>query len=82
MKKRTEITIEMDEITLINIRRDDSARLWCPGCSATVAMVLPEQAAEIAGVTVRTINRWVETEKVHFMETDNGMLLLCVNSLR
>lgn len=44
-------------------------------------MVTPERAAAIAGVTVRTINRWVEAESVHFTETRNGLLLLCVYSL-
>lgn len=81
-KKRTEITIEIDEISFVNPGRTASVRLWCPGCSAIVTLVLPERAAAIAGVSVRTINRWVEAESVHFVETENGLLLLCVNSLR
>ncbi|MDQ3665656.1 MAG: hypothetical protein M3410_03480 [Acidobacteriota bacterium] len=81
-KKRTEITIEIDEIRLINRGRDASTRVWCPGCAAIVTLVPPERAAAIAGVTVRTINRWVEAESVHFVETENGLLLLCGNSLR
>ena len=81
-KKRTEITIEIDEITLINRGRNASVRLWCRRCDATATMVPPERAAAIAGVTVRTINRWVETDSVHFVETENGLLLLCLNSLR
>jgi hypothetical protein len=81
-KKRTEILIEIDEIILVNPSRNDSVQAWCPGCSAIVTLVLPERAAAIAGVAVRTINRWVEAENVHFVETGNGLLLLCVNSLR
>jgi hypothetical protein len=80
-KKRTEITIEIDEITLVKGAGNASARVWCPGCAAIVTLVPPERAAAIAGVTVRTINRWVEAEIVHFVETESGLLLLCVNSL-
>ena len=81
-KKRTEIIIEIDEITLVNPGSSASTRVWCPGCSSIVMLVPPEHAAGIAGVSVRTINRWVEAETVHFVETENGLLLLCVNSLR
>jgi len=45
-------------------------------------MVTPQRAAAIAGVTVRHINRLVEAERVHFAETESGLLLLCINSLR
>lgn len=44
-------------------------------------MVKPEQAAVIAGVTVRVVNSWVESDLVHFLETSEGLLLVCVNSL-
>ena len=81
-RTRTEITIEIDEITLVNSSRTPSLQVWCPGCSAIVMLVSPERAAGVAGVTVRTINRWVEAEIVHFVETENGLLLLCVNSLK
>jgi hypothetical protein len=81
-KKRTEITIEIDEIMIVSRGRNASAQIWCPGCSAIATLVSPERAAGIAGVTVRTINRWVEAESVHFVETEDGLLLLCVNSLR
>jgi len=81
-KKRTEIMIEIHEIRIVNGGRNASARAWCPGCAAIVTLVPPERTAVIAGVAVRTINRWVEAGSVHFVETDSGLLLLCVNSLR
>ena len=80
-KKRTEITIEIDEVKFIDCGRSASVQLWCQGCSAVTTMVTPQRAATIAGVTVRHINRLVEAESVHFVETENGLLLLCVNSL-
>jgi hypothetical protein len=43
-------------------------------------MVTPEAAAAIARVTVRSIYARVETESLHFLETPDGLLLLCANS--
>ena len=80
-KKRTEITIEIDEVKFIDWRRGASVRFWCPECSTITHMVTPQRAAAITGVTVRQINRLVEAERVHFVETENGLLLLCINSL-
>jgi len=47
----------------------------------TVQITVRHEAAVIRGVTVRTINRWVESDLVHFVETEDGLLLVCVNSL-
>ena len=44
-------------------------------------MLHPNEAAEAAGVSVRTVNRWVEADNVHFNETTSGLLLICANSV-
>jgi hypothetical protein len=80
MKKRTEITIELDEIVLVNRGTAWPDLAWCVGCANEVVMVRPEQASVIVEVSVRTINRWVEEGKIHFVETP-GSLLVCLNSL-
>ena len=54
---------------------------WCSGCGAEATMITPQQAAALAGVTVRTIYQWVESNRVHFIETGDGLLLVCVNTL-
>jgi len=56
-------------------------RLTAAQRRAETTIVRPLQAAVIAGVSVRTINRWVESNRIHFMETADGLLFLCVNSL-
>lgn len=56
--------------------------LWCARCGKQIAMVTPQQAAVMTGMTVRAINGWVESDRVHFVETEDGLLLLCVSSLR
>ena len=81
MKKKTEINIEVDQIMVVRFRRGATAQMWCPACASTAVMVTPEGAAAIARVSVRVINRLVEAERVHFLETQDGLLLLCVTSL-
>lgn len=44
-------------------------------------MLSPDEAAALTGVGARTIYRWVEAGLVHFAETAEGSLLICLNSL-
>ena len=41
----------------------------------------PEEAPALASVSTRTMYRWVESGRVHFLETPEGRLLVCRNSL-
>jgi hypothetical protein len=81
MKKRTEVTIEIDEIVFAKGFSSVSGMAWCVGCANEVLMVTPAQAAVIARASVRDINRRVEAGVVHFLETPDGALLVCMNSL-
>ena len=44
-------------------------------------MVTPDQAAQLCQVSTRTIYRWLEAGKIHFMETEKGFSLICLQSL-
>ena len=81
MKRRMEITIEVEELRFMCHRSSGSYRAWCPHCVRMVTMLMPEQASVLAGASVRTLNRLVESDGVHFQETSDGLLLLCANSL-
>ena len=80
-KKRTEVFTE----TLVEIEiRGRTRRLslvWCAQCGAAVDWVPPDVAALVAEVSARTIFEWVEAGRVHFTETTDGALLVCLNSL-
>lgn len=80
-KTRTEITIDVDELLLIENRRGGSVRIWCPACEREVVMVTPELAAAAVGVSSRMIYRWMEEATVHFTEEPGGSLLVCAASL-
>jgi excisionase family DNA binding protein len=45
-------------------------------------MLTTDEAATIANVTSRTIYRWADAEKLHFMETAEGVLMICCTSLQ
>jgi hypothetical protein len=79
--RKTEKTVEIHEFYVIRTASGSLPPL-CGECStADGIMIAPEQAAVIAGVPVRTIYRWVETEMVHYRQMSNGSIIVCVRSL-
>ncbi|MCI0486468.1 MAG: hypothetical protein L0229_07690 [Blastocatellia bacterium] len=79
-RRRTEITVETTEILVV--RKSGRARLlWCAECCRQVEMITPEQAMIVAGTSSRTIYRSVEAGQIHYSETPEGFLFICLNSL-
>ena len=79
-KKTTIVTVEARERT--TIRRGARQMIaWCDQCGAEVSMVTPNEAAALAGTEARAIFRGVESGDVHFIETGEGALLICAQSL-
>jgi hypothetical protein len=54
---------------------------WCPRCAAVVTMLTPDQAAALADVGTRQIFRWLESDRLHFVETGSTSPLVCLASL-
>ena len=79
-KRRIEISVEKKEFLVIT-QPDKLLPRWCESCAATVLMVTPEEAAVVSGVSWREISRRVEARNVHFIETPDGLVLICANSL-
>lgn len=79
-KRRIEITVEKRRLIVLK-RRRPSVLDWCGDCGEQVAMLTPDQAATIARVSSRTIYRRVEAGEMHYMETAEGHLLVCANSI-
>lgn len=83
MKARTlrhaVMTVETEE-TIVVRAGAASTRAACPVCRCLVPMTSPEQAARVAGVSPRTIYRWMEAGAVHFIERDSHVQI-CVPSL-
>jgi excisionase family DNA binding protein len=79
MKRRT-ITVEIDRVVLISPRTPSPAP-WCAACARQVRMVTVDEAARLARATARTIYRLVEADRLHFTETSDGRLFICLRSL-
>jgi len=78
MTKTNQIEIELNE-TVAYSRASEKFECFCPGCKALVELATPQVAAIITRITEREIYRLVETNEVHFVETDR--VLVCLKSL-
>jgi len=78
--RRTEITVETDEIVVISGTRR-AVQAWCPECDEAVRMITPDEAAALASASSRTIYQAVEDGRLHNIETTDGVLLVCLKSL-
>jgi hypothetical protein len=77
MEKHTRITIHTSELTLVK-KLQGIAEADCPPCGARVEMATPEQAVTLTGIASRVIYGWVESGQLHFLETAEGHLLICL----
>jgi hypothetical protein len=78
-KRRTEVTIEVDEVV---IRRAQAVTLaWCDHCGERVEMLTVDAAGAAARLSSRAIYREVEAGRVHFTELEDGSILVCASSL-
>jgi hypothetical protein len=81
MKKRTaRITVETERLLVIS-RSQTSGDGWCSQCDAEVQLIGLEEAAVIAGASQRAIFRWTEAGEIHFVETEDGKVMFCLNSI-
>ena|SRR5438128_1421132 len=80
MKKITEITVETTQVTIIR-RRGAPLCAWCTDCAETTPMITAEHAAELTGLSVRATYREVERGRFHFVESLEGWIRLCLNSV-
>jgi len=79
-RRRIEITVETDQVLVVK-KPGRAVSAWCGECNRRVRMATAEQAALLAGVSTRQLYRWVEASKLHFTETPEGLLLVCLDSL-
>jgi len=79
IRKRTEVTVEIDRLLII--RRYKRVIAWCPPCAQHREMLATDDAAIAARVKSSTIFRWAESGRIHALETEDGLLLICSASL-
>ena len=81
IRKRTEVTVESARVVVIR-RRGGTPETWCPNCREPMRMATLGEAMLLTGATSREIHRRLEAGELHFAETPEGHLLLCLNTLR
>ena len=79
-KKRTEIMVEQHERLIIHLPAAQ-ANANCHICPTHTQMITAEDAAMLFKMTHREVYRVVETGNVHFTESTDGLLYVCVQSL-
>jgi fructosamine-3-kinase len=75
-----ELTLEPGRAYVAGKRRAKASQ-WCPACGYGFRMVTALTATAMADISFRTLYRWAETEEIHFSATDQGALLVCLDSL-
>jgi hypothetical protein len=82
VKRRKEIFIETRRRLIVYLP-EAAEKIFCPICQSNELLISAEQTAAYLGINRRIVYRMVETETtVHFIETETGILLVCLNSLQ
>lgn len=82
MKTKRTIELNIEHTSFVTRRSSPGAIFaWCARCGAQVQLIRPEETTSYAGVSTRTIYRRIETGEIHFIESEQGSLLVCLDSL-
>jgi hypothetical protein len=80
IRRRVEVTEVKREVIVLKGPRAPAASP-CAECATGAPMLPPELAAGLVGVRLRTIYRWIEDGRVHFTETQDDGIYVCLASL-
>jgi hypothetical protein len=82
MKTRSKTEIIVETHRILAIKRGSRQRLvWCEECGELARMVTADEAAIRAAVSTRAIYQLVEARKLHFTESPDHGVFICLNSL-
>lgn len=82
MAKKRKISISIETHRVVWLQNQRRFRLQCSECGHETSMVSLEEAARLTHVSTREIYRWINSNRMHFTETSEGLLLVCLNELR
>jgi hypothetical protein len=78
--KRTEISIEKCEVTVIRIRRG-TAEAFCHQCLAISTYMTPQQVSAIFEMPLGQVYRDLETGRFHVTKTDMNVTQICASGI-
>jgi hypothetical protein len=79
--RHIEILVERQETSVLRPQKQ-GILLHCQKCGSKSVMLPVETAAAVTGNTPRTLYRWMEEDKIHFIESADGSVLLCAESFK
>lgn len=79
IRKRTEITVETEEILVRHAPQ--ITKCWCAECGAEVSVATPEVASVIANLPAATITQGIASGQVHATQAADGRRSVCLSSL-
>lgn len=82
MRLRRQFVITAEKIETYTVRQEppQAFQTYCEMCDPKVSCLTVDQTVTVTGLGARTIFRLIEAGEVHFLETEEGHLLLCPNS--
>ena len=80
IRRRMEIKTETHEVLVVR-RAGRKAMAWCDGCGKQARFLALGEAMALSGASSREIHRRIEAGEIHFAETAEGHLLICLGSL-
>jgi hypothetical protein len=75
------ITAEKTETYTVRQEPSQIVESYCQKCDQATRFLTLEQAVNVTGLGARTIFRLVEADEIHALETEEGYLILCPNSV-
>jgi hypothetical protein len=79
--KKFLITTFSHEIFIVRVNRQTTIHGFCPRCEIEVEMLTFDAAVSVSGIGGRAVIGKLAAEEIHALETANGHLLICRNSL-
>lgn len=73
------MVIETERVLIVKGRTEIDG--WCSRCAALVKLVSPEIAAGLTGLSRREVYRFIESGEVHFTESSEALVSVCLASL-
>ena len=81
MIRKTTITVRRERLLVITPQRG-RIEGWCDGCRSKVILMRVDEAAVTADLTQRALFQRIEAGSLHFTETSEGAVLVCLDSLK
>ncbi len=82
MKTRRKIEFIVETHRILTIKRGSRHRIaYCEACGEQARVVTADEAAILAGVSPRMIYQLVEARKLHFTESPDRVVFICLHSL-